>query len=440
MASQSRLLRFRIQSTRASCYHDRSQKNTLVMDETTILLVPAPGAKPEFLATVEPSKSGAGGGDLPFEVILGSYTRDAWATMAPTPGSEPWKGVWLQSVDGRAKLPGFLKYLKDRKKAAFGRFEPATASGSAKGVFSVPFDQPPPPPGILAEGSDGSRDDLIYCRYIVDENLVGRGYRSSSSRGGAQPQQRGRTMQAQPKSQQKNTAPKVPPPKPAAKSSRASSGMLGNLLGATRRTNIKLDTVPVKRTASKAIGGGDGSAAGGSGAVLAKFRTEIEQKLLDFKHDNEQACCKVTISIADLIRELPLRQKGAVTMEVLKYIVYEQAEEIGEDMWVAHREPSDFMDEEAILAIYKEGKAPDDILEDINKGELPDAIVQQQKAMQAARLRQQEVIDRKKDQKRQAALVSSDDMGFTTLNTAKRDRRTIEEIQKEIKSSKQQKH
>ena len=83
---------------------------------------------------------------------------------------------------------------------------------------------------------------------------------------------------------------------------------------------------------------------------------------------------------------------------------------------------------------------PDDILEDINTRERPDAIIQQQKAMQAARLRQQEVIDRKKDQKRQAALVGSDDMGFTTLNTAKRDRRTIEEIQKEIKSSKRQKH
>ena len=67
-------------------------------------------------------------------------------------------------------------------------------------------------------------------------------------------------------------------------------------------------------------------------------------------------------------------------MEILKYIVYEQAEEVN-DEWIAHKEPSEFMDE-ATIAIYKEGEAPPEVLEDMNKADLPDEIKGQQRAIQ----------------------------------------------------------
>lgn len=424
------------------------------MDETTILLVPAPGAKAEFLSTVEPA-GGAAGGDLPFEVVLSSYTRDGWAMAAPPP-TEPWKTTWLKSVDGRGKLPGFLKYLRERKKVPIGRFEPAAAGSSGKGVIVVPFDQPAPPAGLLGDGSDASVDDLIYCRYILDESLIGRGYcrpgptpeaiaQQQKQKQMAQIQQQQRLKQQQQQQQAKAKAASSAP-KPAPKSSRASSGMLGNLMAATKRTNTQLDTVPVRKTASASTNAGAGLGAGaggsgltGTGAVMAQFRQDVEQKMLDFRNDATQTCLKVPISIATIVRDLPPEEKGSVTMDVLKYVVYEQAEEVGEDKWVAAKEPSEFMDE-CVVAVYKEGHAPQDVLEDLNKGELPDEILQQQRAMRQARVKEVARKETKADAQRHKETVGSgapDDEAWT-LNTQKRDRRTIEEIQKEMESQKRQ--
>ena len=53
-------------------------------------------------------------------------------------------------------------------------------------------------------------------------------------------------------------------------------------------------------------------------------------------------------------------------MDVFKYIVYEQVEEVGMDKWVAAKEPGSFLDE-CVIAVYKEGHCPKDVLEDINK-------------------------------------------------------------------------
>ena len=422
------------------------------MDETTILLVPAPGAKPEFLATVEPAGAGASGGDLPFEVVLSSYTRDGWAMTAPPP-TEPWKNTWLKSVDGRGKLPGFLKYLRERKKVPMGRFEPAAAGSTGKGVIVVPFEQPSPPAGLLGDGSDASVHDLIYCRYILDESQIGRGYCRPGPSPEAIAQQQKQKQMAQMQQQQQQlqqlqakTKATSSAPKPAPKSSRASSGMLGNLMAATKRTNTQLDAVPVRKTASASTnaGAGLGVGAGGSGltgtgAVMAQFRQDVEQKMLDFRNDATQTCLKVPISIATIVRDLPPELKQSVTMDVLKYVVYEQAEEVGEDKWVAAKEPSEFMDE-CIVAVYKEGHAPQDVLEDMNKGELPDEILQQQRAMRQARVKEVARKETKADAQRHKETVGSgapDDEAWT-LNTQKRDRRTIEEIQKEMESQKRQ--
>jgi len=429
--------------------------STTAMDETTILLVPAPGARPEFLATVEPigSSGTSKSGDLPFEVVLSSYTRDAWAMSCPPPPPSPesahWKSTWLKSVDGRGKLPGFLKYLRERKKVPFGRFDSTDASSaSGKGVIMVPFDQPTPPPGLLGDGSDASVDDLIYCAYVLDESNIGRGYRQPGlPRTAAHAQQQKQVKQQQSLKRQHHEVTPVAEassPKQPVKSSRATSGMLGNLLGATRKTNTKLDTLPTRKAqpSASATGSADGRSGGstaisGSGAVVAKFRQDVEQKLLDFKQDVTLTCLKVPVSIGDVTRDLPLDQKQSVTMDILKYVVYEQAEEVGEDRWIAAREPSEFLDE-CVVAVYKEGHAPESVLEDLNKGELPDEIVQQQRAMRQARVKEVARKETKEDELRRKATVGSGapDGGAWTLNVEKRDRRTIEEIQKEMESQK----
>ena len=122
-------------------------------------------------------------------------------------------------------------------------------------------------------------------------------------------------------------------------------------------------------------------------------------------------------------------------MEILKFVVYEQAEEVNEE-WIAHKEPSEFMDE-AVIAIYKEGEAPPEVLEEINKGELPDEVRGQQRALSEQLSKQQQQKASKNDvalQRQALARGNADDDeddDIAALNVVKRDRRTIEEIQRE---------
>ena len=168
------------------------------------------------------------------------------------------------------------------------------------------------------------------------------------------------------------------------------------------------------------------------------FRQEMEQEMLDFDISPEPVL-KVKVSLASKTRLLSEEEKlsGKVTMEVLKYIVYEAAEEVNEE-WIAHKEPSEFMDE-VVIAIYKEGEAPPDVLEDINKAELPDEIIGQQRAIQQAQQRLNASRDSRDIQEKQRmALAQESGEDFAVLNTNKRDRRTIEEIQMELQDTKRQ--
>jgi hypothetical protein len=119
-------------------------------------------------------------------------------------------------------------------------------------------------------------------------------------------------------------------------------------------------------------------------------------------------------------------------MQILKFIVNEQAEEVNED-WICHSEPSEFMDE-IVISVYKE--APPDVLEEVNKVELPEEVVGQQRAIQEARQRAvaKQEADRDK-QLQQMAMQEDKEEEMATLNVHKRDRRTIEEIQLEKMNS-----
>lgn len=90
------------------------------MKQITLFLIPTPGAKPEFLATVKAEWHGV---QVPSNINLEGYTREPWA-WKPNPNA--WTELIVTSVDGRNKLPGFVKYLKERQKCAFGRFSANT--------------------------------------------------------------------------------------------------------------------------------------------------------------------------------------------------------------------------------------------------------------------------------------------------------------------------
>jgi hypothetical protein len=160
----------------------------------------------------------------------------------------------------------------------------------------------------------------------------------------------------------------------------------------------------------------------------------MEQEMLDFDASDEPLL-KVPLDVASKLRTMSEseQQSGRVTMEILKYIVYEQAEEVNEN-WIACKEASEFLDE-TVIQIYKEGEAPPEVLEDMNKAEVPDEVRGQQQAIQQQRQKMElQRAQKDADLKQKAALRgeqngADDEEDFAVLNTKKRDRRTIEEIQ-----------
>eukprot|EP00978_Attheya_sp_CCMP212_P046976 scaffold421175_cov51-Attheya_sp.AAC.3 len=379
------------------------------MSETTLQLVP--NGKPEFLARVgpllTPSSSGSHNkGGLPMtELHLDGYTRDAWANAKDS--SVKWKSIHLKSVDGRHKLPGFLNFLKQRQKSAYGRF---ASTPTTRGVVVVPLQQIPPPTTEKNNNTNHQDDEIIFCRYVLDERTIpGFPHAPSSSSSVSSksvpppPRQPLDPPNKDPPVQRRNTA-TVPKQSTSSTTSAVSrGGMLGNLLGAQRRTNQHLAVVlngrtkethiPTASTTTMATTdsvtgvGSDNGSIMTSGQVITRFRQSMEQRLLDFKQ-SQTTSIKINVSLAKITSDLPNDQKGNITMDVLKYVVYEQAEEIGEDEWVASKEPSEFLDE-VIIAVYKQGHAPADVMEDLMKGDLPDEQRGQERAMREARIKEQ---------------------------------------------------
>jgi hypothetical protein len=234
-------------------------------------------------------------------------------------------------------------------------------------------------------------------------------------------------------------AAKPPAPAPAAnnnKPKRKGTGLLGNLVASQKRTNVHVQVAskPKKNETESASHGEDANGSGKKSAqqVMADFRQSMEQKMLDFDLSDEPMM-KVKVNLAEQQRDLAtMEDKAKITMEILKYIVYEQCEEVNEE-WIAYKEPSEFMDE-VTIALYKEGEAPPEVLEEINKGELPDEVRGQQQALQAGRQKQMETKERSKElemQRRALQERAAEEDDNEALNQNKRDRRTIEEIQRE---------
>lgn len=433
--------------------------------QVELRLVPTPGSKPEFLALTRLFSTNAATNNTTVPsywneidklIVLEGYTRDSWSFDTST----KWISFKVESVDGKNKLPGFINYLRQRQKSAFGRY----SNGM---IFVVPYKQ--------------MSSSTLQCRIAAISSIPKcpiRPKSSSVTTSARQPEQQPSasasttsTEGTDPTNNNQNTSKK-----------KKGFGLLGNLVGAQKRTNQQVETSVIKKKKvppssaikpSNAGGGGSVGSGGGdtgtnngptaasstseqqqdvelktAGQILAEFRQEMEQEMLDFDISPESVL-KVKIDVSSKLRQMSEeeQQTGRVTVDILKYIVYEQAEEVNEE-WVAYKEPSEFMDE-VTVAIYKEGQAPDDVMEEMNKAELPDEIKGQQRAIQEQQSKVQAQRDQKATEEKIKAALAKRGIPYTTkkdagnngnngndtgtisaLNTNKRDRRTIEEIQR----------
>jgi hypothetical protein len=419
------------------------------MKPLEMALVPTPGAKPEFLASVIPlPKDAAQKAALPAVwesitahtpppsnrpvVVLEGYTREDWAVDT---SATQWQLVHVRSVDGKQKLPGFVKYLRERQKTAFGRFLGTIQQQLTTFVWVVSHKQ--------------TSSTTLACRVAPLHTIPNCPLKPKTG--------------DQRLLQQKQPPPAIVPvaaggkPVQSGAPKRKGFGLLGNLVGAQKRTNqhvVSAAPMTAKIQSQSAGGGGDLGAGATShdamaeqelktsGQVLADFRNEMEQKMLDFDIAPDQTL-SVSIKLGDYTKQIPEADQGKVTMEVLKYIVYEQAEEVNEE-WIAHREPSEFMDE-ATIVIYKDPEeAPEEVLEELNRAELPEEMKAQQKMIaeqrrqqEAKALKQQEQIKKEALKNMASGIGGEEDADLAALNMQKRDRRTIEEIQRDNDAKRQ---
>lgn len=351
-----------------------------------LLLIPTPGSKPEYLADIQvvnpsPAVLKLWQGISESKLILEGYTKDPWGLRMP-------QQITIESTDGRQKMPGFLKYLKQRQKCAYGRY-------GTMGVIVISHQQQPMTENRISIGITADFTKIPKCPL-------------------------------QPKRSKPNTKIKAPsssvgtgPPK------KKSGGLLGKLVGAQQRTDEHVANATRRPVASAAAASANGKTAQD---VLNEFRQSCNNQMLDFDLSPQESI-QIPIVLTKITQDL--QDKAAVTMDVLKYMVYEAAEEVN-DEWIAYKEPNGFMDE-IVITIYKEGAAPPEVLEEINKGDLPDEVLGQQRAIaqELQKNAQQAQSKQKIALEREAHAQKEEDL--STLNTNKRDRRTIEDYEREKK-------
>ena len=439
-----------------------SEKDISKMDSSTskipIHIIPSPGAPDEFMATIQPliisnhdendrkrveniwntmineiqrtTKSNSMN-----KIVLEGYTRDGWSWK---PNADHWVTMTVRNHhenQQKKKLVNFVKYLKERQKSAYGRF-------GSLGLFVVSY----------VQSINNNNTDQMDCRITTDCTLV-----PNCTIVPLMPQSHDRvpkplTSKVDDHDRQsitKNTA-VVPPPTTSVKIREKGGGFLGKLVGAQQRTNqhVVVSKLPSARTVdqqqrrdcgiditSTTNRGVDTSntisnvISKSAQEVIAEFRQECHDVMSNFDLSNEEMT-QIPIVLRDYTRLVSTEEdKLKISMDILKYIVFEAAEEVNEE-WIAHKEPSEFMDD-IIITIYKEGAAPDDVLEDINHAELPDEIRGQQRALQ-----EQQLQRNIKKSKANGPVIPCDEEydDFEALNTNKRDRRTVEDYEREKRS------
>jgi len=408
-------------------------------EETELQLAPTPGAKPEFLATIVPTENDCG--ILPFEITLDNYTREKWSCLATQTQQQqqiqvPWRTITITTKDARSskKIKGFMNYLSERKKSAIGKCsiilgdddDDCETTTGERGCFVVPFDQ-------KFKIIDNNDEQVQFqCKVLKDRSMLAP---RRSTANGIVPSKTSLSARQPPKPKQPPTNQR-PPTKKSSSYSGKSTGLMGRLLGASSRTGAALAEVP-KSAVIQAATNKSMSKESAKLEVMNNFRAKVEDILNKFLTDDSKPSCSIPVNMAEILRENRIDKSNApdeLTMEILRYLVYESVDEIGEDKWIAFKEPSEFMDE-CNITVYKEGQAPPEVLEEINKGEIPTEIKAQQRAMVAMAEKESARKEMIRDKETFGNVVNTlyeDELA--TLNTVKRDRRTIEEIQNMIEN------
>jgi hypothetical protein len=370
-----------------------------------------------------------------FVFRVSAYTRESWAWKP----SAHVQTISIRSTDGRHKLPGFVSFLKQRQKSAFGRFP-------ARGLLVVSYIQ----------SSSNGDPDRMDCRITLDFADLPNCALKPMTASAASTQQltavnAATTTRIRPSVASSTTA------GPAVNStSSKKTGLLGKLVIGAQRTqqsmmatakpniNDNLHPTDSTSTAASVLSSSNEDTTATTDAiirstaqqVLADFRETMQQKMLDFELSADETM-SVELSLPTYTCNLAHDDKARVTMDILKYMVYEAAEEIN-DQWIAHKEPTEFLDE-CRIAVYKEGCAPAEVLEDVNQAELPDEVRGQERAMAMERQKQlerQHLAQQKMAQEHAHKEQTTFDEDFEALNTQKRDRRTIADYEREKKRSK----
>lgn len=462
-----------------------------------------PGEKPEFLATLQPTTDATDDamavwnavreeGDNDSEstttttIVLDGYTREGWAwkqhpptpttsvdgnnSNSATPTVAVVTTVPVESTDGRHKLPGFIAYLKERQKSAHGRF-------GRTGVFVVSYVQQQQLSNNIVVATDASdQRSRATVRIAMDVTKIPhcplkpklikakanttttksphRTSNPNNNTSNIQQQSKQVSAQSASASSSNPSTKSITTTASSSSSRRKGAGLLGQLLGAQQRTDHY--TAEAANAASTSSSTADATATQQQQQpwktvqqVFAEFRQKCQDLMLDFdllsSNDNDAASpnnvLKIPIVLNDHTRFLAsTEEKSQVTLDVLKYMIYEAAEEVN-DEWAAHREPSEFVDD-VVIAVYK--VAPPHVLEELNMGELPDEVRGQQRALQDERARSVHQAELKLQQKQQQMqqkqrngdMVHNDDDDdndddMEALNTKKRDRRTIADYERE---------
>lgn len=238
-----------------------------------------------------------------------------------------------------------------------------------------------------------------------------------------------------------------------------SLGILGKFVNAQKKTNKDIIVV------SSVRGGGGGVQHPSSssnpirkeqmltkGEVINSFRQNIERKILDFQSTVSQHELRIPLSLANYTKQMNEAEKSTIEMKILTFLVYEQVEEVDESL-IACKEQSEFVDE-TVIVVYKEGHVPPDVLERLNEGDLPDEEKQSRNALSVAKTRLAEKKNRTDQEVRLRQALNSgaskvtDDIDggdgdgdggmhdVVTLNLNKRDRRSTEQIQMDMRKRK----
>lgn len=367
------------------------------MAEITLLMVSNPNSKPEYLAKTKIIENSDNTKVLPSRIVLDTYTRDAWAIGNPIDRTI-WKTITLQSIDGKDKLKGFLRYLKERKKSMFGKLP--SPSNKSKAMFVASHDYQPK-----------FNDNIIVLKYVLDTNILKAKEPSKHKQ--------------LPGLQQDSSSIPTTTAKPSGSSR---NGLLGNILGAQRRTANCLSIIPPsKKERLPTESNNDNIGSLTAQEVILQFRSKTESTLEDFNNNENETILKYPIVLSNVIKQVKEDEQDEVTEDILKYIIEELMEDIDAN-WISMKESSEFVDE-CVITIYKDEKyAPLDVLNELNQGDIPDEIQNQQRAKLVAQNKAKEKLLQKQlllQQKNQLSTANE-----IVLNTNKRDRRTIEEIQR----------